>query len=153
MNVCELKSIFFSEVLNVTKRHTNSLNITFCPDVECLFDVYFEGFQVDLADKPWKLLTTSRSQLFVSERFGIPDFAMGFGQKFVIMTFRRPVKRIKAFNNFTQIVELKPIVADKFKCMSIGVESMVIDFITEHGSHYIDEYTVGDTVFQVYFII
>lgn len=133
----------------MTKNHTNLLNITFCPDLDCLFDVYFDGFQVDLTDKPWKLLTTSRSRHMVSERFGVPDMAMGFGQKFVIVSYRRPVKRIKTFDNFTQVAELKPTISDKFKCMSIGIESMVTDFITEHGSHYIDEYTLGDTIFQV----
>ncbi|XP_027838014.2 torso-like protein [Aphis gossypii] len=139
----------YAEVLNVTKNHTNLLNITFCPDLDCLFDVYFDGFQVDLADKPWKLLTTSRSRHMISERFGVPDIAMGFGQKFVIVSYKRPVKRIKTFDNFTQLAELKSSISEKFKCMSIGIESMVTDFITEHGSHYIDEYTLGDTVFQV----
>lgn len=136
-------------MLNVTKNHTNLLNITFCPDLDCLFDVYFNGFEVDLSDKPWKLLTTSRSRHMISERFGVPDIAMGFGQKFVIVSYRRPVKRIKTYDNFTQIAELKSSMAEKLKCLSIGIESMVTDFITDFGSHYIDEYIIGDTVFQV----
>jgi len=142
---------FFSEVLNVTKNHTNLLNITFCPDLDCLFDVYFDGYQVDLSDKPWKLLTTSKSLHTISERFGVPDIAIGLGQKFVIVSYRRPVKRIKTSDNFTQLAELKSSIAEKLKCISIGIESMVTDFITDFGSHYIDEYTVGDTVFQVIF--
>ncbi|XP_029341248.1 torso-like protein [Acyrthosiphon pisum] len=146
---CETLKKRISEVLNVTNNRTNLLNITFCPDLDCLFDVYFDGFRVDLTDKPWKLLTTSRSRHMVSERFGVPDIAMGFGQKFVIVSYRRPVKRIKTFDNFTQVAELKSRISDKFKCMSIGIESMVTDFIAEHGSHYIDEYTLGNTVFQV----
>lgn len=85
----------------------------------------------------------------VSERFGIPDIAMGFGRKFVIVTYRRPVKQIKAFDNFTESAEQKSTMAEKLKCMSIGIESMVTDFISEYGSHYIDEYTIGDTVYQV----
>lgn len=133
----------------MTKNHTNLLNITLCPDLDCLFDVYFNGFEVDLSDKPWKLLTTSRSRHLISERFGVPDIAMGFGQKFVIVSYRRPVKRIKTFDNFTEIAELKPAMAEKLKCLSIGIESMVTDFITDFGSHYIDEYIIGDTVFQV----
>jgi len=117
--------------------------------MDCLFDVYFEGFQVDLSDKPWKLLTTSRSRLLIAERFGIPDLVMKSEYKFVIVSYKRPVKRIKTFDNFTQIAELKSTMAEKLKCLSIGIESMVTDIITEYGSHYIDEYTVGDTVFQV----
>lgn len=85
----------------------------------------------------------------ISERFGLPEMAVGFGQKFVIVSYRRPVKRFKTYDNFTQLAELKPTLAEKLKCVSIGIESMVIDFITEYGSHYIDEYTIGDTVFQV----
>ncbi|VVC24571.1 Hypothetical protein CINCED_3A009444 [Cinara cedri] len=139
----------FTEILNVTKNHTNLLNITFCPDLDCLFDVYFDGFQVEFADKPWKLLTTSRSLHMISDRFGLPDMAMGFGQKFVIVSYRRPLKRIKTYDNFTQIAELKSTLVEKIKCISIGIESMVTDFIAEYGSHYIDEYTIGDTVFQV----
>lgn len=133
----------------MTKNHTNLLKITFCPDLDCLFNVYFDGFQVDLSDKPWKLLTTSRSRHVISERFGIPDIALGLGRNFVIVSYRRPVKRIKTFDNFTHAAQLKLSVAEKLKCMSVGIESMVTDFITEYGSHYIDEYTVGDTVFQV----
>lgn len=144
-----LTVLFFREIVNVTRNHTQLLNVTFCPDVDCLFDVYFEGFKVDLSDKPWKLLTTSRSQLLRSERFGVPDMAMGFGQKFVIVSYKRSVKQMKAFDNFTQKAELRSQMVEKLKCMSIGIESMVTDFITEYGSHYIDEYTVGDTVFQV----
>lgn len=85
----------------------------------------------------------------ITERFGLPEMAVGFGQKFVIVSYRRPVKRFKTYDNFTQLAELKPTLANKLKCVSIGIESMVIDFITEYGSHYIDEYTIGDTVFQV----
>lgn len=143
-------SFFFSEVFNVTKNHTDLLNITFCPDSDCLFDVYFDDFQVDFIDKPWKLLTiTSSNKHIISERFGIPDIAMGYGQKFVVVTYRRQVKRIKAFENFTQLAKLKPTISDKLKCMSIGIEPMVTDFIIEYGSHFIDEYTLGDIVYQV----
>lgn len=75
--------------------------------------------------------------------------AMALGQKFVIVSYKRPVKRVKMVGNLTQLAELKPTIIEKLKCTSIGIESMVTDFITEFGSHYIDEYTVGDSVFQV----
>lgn len=140
---------FSSEVFNLTKNHTNLFNLTFCPDLDCLFNVYFDGFQVELSDTPWKLLTTSRQSHFISERFGVPEMAMALGQKFVIVSYKRPVKRVKMVGNLTQLAELKPTIIEKLKCTSIGIESMVTDFITEFGSHYIDEYTVGDSVFQV----
>lgn len=59
------------------------------------------------------------------------------------------MKRFKTCDNFTQTAQLKSTVAEKLKCMTVGIESMVIDFVTEYGSHYIDEYVLGDTIFQV----
>lgn len=141
--------LFSSEVFNLSESHSNLLNLTFCPDLDCLFNVYFDGFHVELSDAPWKLLTTSRQSHFISERFGVPEMAMELGQKFVIVSYKRSVKRIKMIGNLTQLAELNPTMVEKLKCTSIGIESMVTDFITEFGSHYIDEYTVGDSVFQV----
>lgn len=147
--MCIAFFFFSSEVLNVTNNNANKLNITFCPDLYCLFDVYFDEFLVDLSEKPWKQLASSRLSHMISERFGLPEMGLVYGQQFVMISYRRPVRRFKTCDNFTQLAQLNLSVVEKLKCMTVGIESMVIDFVTEYGSHYIDGYTLGDTVFQV----
>ncbi|XP_050543472.1 torso-like protein [Daktulosphaira vitifoliae] len=138
-----------TEIVNVTNSN-KEVKLTFCPDLDTLFDSYFNGFQVDLSDKPWKLLTASWSTYTISERFGISDMALAPNYQFVVVSYRRPIKRFKSIQNLTQLVELKPSVSKKLKSISVGIESTVTNFVAEYGSHFVDEYTIGDTVFQVF---
>lgn len=123
-------------------------HMEFCDNVKQLLQAYFRDFSFERLDSPWKAFTASWSPEAIGRNLGINSSYVHQEHCYVLVRlsrFRENVKLTRIPNN----INLVDAVAREIDKIKIGDVPSVVSFIRKYGSHYIDSYVTGNSLYQV----
>lgn len=124
-------------------------HMEFCDTLKQLVQAYFRDFSFELLDQPWKAFTSSWSAETLARNLGINSSFVTKEHCYVLVRlsrFRDSVRlgRVPANDNVIDQVRLE---IDKIRS---GDVASVLMFIKKFGSHYIQSYVTGNSLYQVF---
>lgn len=146
----------------------------FCDNKQQLFQAYFREFKIEQMASPykafqagkWKKIMTLRFNLFkiiylkIISRAGwhseITAKKLGINSSYIIGDYSYVLVRVSRFRESAKLK--KPIAAnqaleasvnEKIKNVTVGNTVSVLQFIEKYGSHYINSYVTGNSLYQV----
>lgn len=123
----------------------DQFQIYFCDDLDDLKKHYFHDFQAEGVEEPYRMFTGSWRTPTTVKYFGISDAAVKSDSGFVLVKLVKP----KATLKIEGAPALKTDALTDFLKMRVGDKDSVENFVQNHGSHYIQSLTVGDSVYQI----
>lgn len=140
----------------------------FCDNKQQLFQAYFREFQIEEMSSPWKAFTDGWHAEITAKKLGINSSYIVGDYRFVELVLN--VHKIIYFlcinsyvlvrvSRFRERAKLqRPIapnqlieqgVLDKINNITVGDTVSVLQFIQKYGTHYINSYVTGNSLYQV----
>lgn len=140
----------------------------FCDNKQQLFKAYFREFQIEEMSSPWKAFTDGWHAEITAKKLGINSSYIVGDYRFVELVLK--VHKIIYFlcinsyvlvrvSRFRERAKLqRPIapnqlieqgVLDKINNITVGDTVSVLQFIQKYGTHYINSYVTGNSLYQV----
>ncbi|CAH0560307.1 unnamed protein product [Brassicogethes aeneus] len=127
-----------------------NFHMEFCDNSNQLLQAYFRDFQFQGLDKPWKAFTGSWTPETIARNLGInSSFITSDSYCFVLVRlsrYREGVKLTRVPNN----INLADVVAREIDNMQVGDVGSVVTFIKKYGSHFINSFVTGNSIYQVF---
>lgn len=120
----------------------------FCDNLDQLLQAYFRNFSFEKLVKPWKAFTASWSPEIIARNLGINSSFVHGDYCYVLVRlsrFRDNVSLSRLPNN----VRLDETVAEEIDNIIVGDAHSVLMFIQKFGTHYIDSFVTGNSLYQV----
>lgn len=124
-------------------------HMEFCDNIKQLVQAYFREFEFERLDKPWRAFTGSWAKETIARNLGINSSFVHKEHCYVLVRlsrFRESVKLTRIPNN----INLSEVVAREIDNIKVGDVASVLMFIKKYGSHYIDSYSTGNSIYQVF---
>ncbi|KAJ8913333.1 hypothetical protein NQ315_013304 [Exocentrus adspersus] len=121
----------------------------FCDNVGQLLQAYFRDFSFEKLDKPWRAFASSWTPETLARNLGINSSFVIKDHCYVLVRlsrFRETVEIDKIPNN----IHLADVVAKEIDNVQRGDVASVLMFIRKYGSHYIQSYVTGNSLYQVF---
>lgn len=144
-------------------------HMEFCDNKQQLFQAYFREFQIEEMNSPWKAFTDGWHAEITAKKLGInSSYIVGDYRYFCYLidvfllanveqlinsyvlvrvsrfrekaTLQRPI----APNQF-----IEPDALNKINNITVGDTVSVLQFIQKYGTHYINSYVTGNSLYQV----
>lgn len=123
-------------------------HMEFCDNLDQLLQAYFRNFSFEKLVKPWKAFTASWSPEIIARNLGINSSFVHGDYCYVLVRlsrFRDNVSLSRLPNN----VRLDETVAEEIDNIKVGDAHSVLMFIQKFGTHYIDSFVTGNSLYQV----
>lgn len=123
-------------------------HMEFCDNLRQLLQAYFRDFHFEKLDQPWRTFTGSWSPEVIARHMGINSSFVMKEHSYVLVRlsrFRESVKLSRLPNN----VNLTKMVREEIDNIKVGDFESVVTFIRKFGSHYINSYVTGNSLYQV----
>lgn len=126
-------------------------HMEFCDNTQQLLQAYFRDFRIERLDHPWHAFTASWSPNIIARNLGIePNFAVG-DHCYVLVRVARHQEAVSIADTITpEKIQLQEAVAKQVNDVKIGDENSVGEFIRSFGSHYVNSYITGNSLYQVF---
>ncbi|XP_050507431.1 torso-like protein [Diabrotica virgifera virgifera] len=124
-------------------------HMEFCDNVGQLVQAYFRDFTFEKLDQPWKAFTSSWTTETIGRNLGINGSFIAKEHCYVLVRlsrFRDVVKLQRLPNNVFVLDQA----AKEIDNIKIGDVNSVLTFIKKYGSHYINSYVTGNSLYQVF---
>nr|AGL93953.1 torso-like protein [Oncopeltus fasciatus] len=138
--------------LKEPKSHIHAeFNLELCDNLDQLFQAYFREFVIEGMDESWRAFTSSWSVRTIAQNFGIDVRYVTSPRSYILVrAFRK--RKCKTLINPLEGTTALPLthvkaLADK---VTVGNKESVLKFIKTYGSHYIESYATGDSLYQVF---
>lgn len=125
-------------------------HMEFCDNIKQLLQAYFRDFNFEKLDKPWRAFSGSWGPETIARNLGINSSFVYKDHCYVLVRlsrFRDSVQLTRIPNN----INLVDVVAREIDNIRVGNVTSVLMFIRKYGSHYIDSYVTGNSLYQVIF--
>ncbi|CAH1124284.1 unnamed protein product [Ceutorhynchus assimilis] len=124
-------------------------HMEFCDTLKQLVQAYFRDFNFESLDQPWRAFTSSWSPETLARNLGINSSFVAKDHCYVLVRlsrFRESAKlgRTPSGDNVVDLVQ------DEIANIEVGNVSSVLMFIKKFGSHYIQSYVTGNSLYQVF---
>lgn len=123
----------------------------FCDDKKQLFQAYFREFRIEQMSSPWKAFTDGWHPEIVSKKLGINSSYIIGDYSYVLVRVSRFRESAKLRKPIAANQAIDPAVLLKMKDINVGDTVSVYQFIDKFGSHYINSYVLGNSLYQVMF--
>ncbi|XP_016982030.1 torso-like protein [Drosophila rhopaloa] len=125
-------------------------HMEFCENRRQLFQAYFRDFTIERLDKPWEAFSGGWFPDNAAKKLGInASFLVGDYSYVLVRVVRfRETGRLK-----TEIPAHQPLEPDVISGMDrikIGNITSAVRFMEEVGTHYVNSYTTGNSLYQVF---
>ncbi|KAL1506731.1 hypothetical protein ABEB36_006038 [Hypothenemus hampei] len=123
-------------------------HMEFCDTLKQLVQAYFRDFNFELLDQPWKAFTSSWSVETLARNLGINSTYLGGDHCYVLVRlsrFRDSVRLDRTPGNDNVVNSVR----EEIDNIKLGDEASVLMFIKKFGSHYIQSYVTGNSLYQV----
>lgn len=138
----------------------------FCDNKQQLFQAYFREFQIEEMNSPWKAFTDGWHAEITAKKLGInSSYIVGdyryykpyllnqllmFLLSYVLVRVSRFRERARLQRLITPNQLLQPDVLAKVNNITVGDTVSVLQFIQKYGTHYINKYVTGNSLYQVW---
>ncbi|BFF91408.1 torso-like protein [Drosophila madeirensis] len=125
-------------------------HMEFCDNRRQLFQAYFRDFTVERMDKPWEAFTGGWFPDNAAKKLGInTSFIQGDYSYVLVRVVRfRETGKLNADIPIDQ--QLEPEVKARMDQLEIGNLTSAVRFIESVGTHYVNSYTTGNSLYQVF---
>ncbi|XP_026318128.1 torso-like protein [Hyposmocoma kahamanoa] len=137
-----------SEEFSESSYNTMDFNILLCESFEDLLTSYFQDFRIEGADKPWKAFMGDWIMDEIMRAYGIEYDGKPNSCCYVLVKMNKVNRTVKV-GNLTDIA-IKDYVNKAIENLNISDASAVRKFMKSYGTHYIDSYVTGDSIYQVF---
>ncbi|XP_066146592.1 torso-like protein [Euwallacea fornicatus] len=124
-------------------------HMEFCDTLKQLVQAYFRDFNFELLDQPWKAFTSSWSAETLARNLGINATFVTKDHCYVLVRlsrFRDSVRLGRVPESYNVVEPVK----DEIDKIQKGDAASVLQFIKKFGSHYIQSYVTGNSLYQVF---
>ncbi|XP_050297969.1 torso-like protein [Anthonomus grandis grandis] len=124
-------------------------HMEFCDNLKQLVQAYFRDFSFELLEQPWKAFTSSWSAETLARNLGVTS-------GFVTKDFCYVLVRLSRFWDSAKLgrsprsVNVVDIVKEEIDGIKVGDAASVLLFMKKYGSHYIQSYVTGNSLYQVF---
>ncbi|EDW97903.1 torso-like protein [Drosophila yakuba] len=125
-------------------------HMEFCENRRQLFQAYFRDFSIEQMDKPWEAFTGGWFPDNAAKKLGInTSFIQGDYSYVLVRVVRfRETGRLNAEIPVHQ--PLEPDVRSRMDQLQIGNITSAVRFMEDVGTHYVNSYTTGNSLYQVF---
>ncbi|KAH9634331.1 hypothetical protein HF086_011591 [Spodoptera exigua] len=139
---------------NVTSKESRSdaegvtsMELMLCETFEDLLDAYFKNFKIEGTNKPWKAFMGDWIHDEIMRTFGI-EYDLKPDCCFVLVKLTKINKTVELGN--LQNVAVKDYVMRAIEDLNVTNTADVRKFMKSYGTHYIDSYSTGNIIYQVF---
>lgn len=124
-------------------------HMEFCDNRRQLFQAYFRDFTIERLEYPWQAFSGGWQQEIAARKLGINSSFIKGDYSYVLI-------RVSRFRETARLV--KPIPANqllyedvsaKIQNMTPGDSASAVQFMNTYGTHYINSYVTGNSLYQV----
>ncbi|KAH8251716.1 hypothetical protein KR038_005357 [Drosophila bunnanda] len=125
-------------------------HMEFCENRRQLYQAYFRDFSIERMDKPWEAFTGGWFPDNAAKKLGInTSFIQGDYSYVLVRVVRfRETGRLNAEIPVHQ--QLEPDVRSRMEQLEIGNITSAVRFMDAVGTHYVNSYTTGNSLYQVF---
>lgn len=123
-------------------------HMEFCDNKRQLLQAYFRDFNFEKLGQPWRTFTGSWSAETIAKHMGINGSFVQREFSYILVRLSRFRESVK-LSRLPLSVNLTDLVAKEIDNVKIGNFSSVMTFIKKFGSHYINSYVTGNSLYQV----
>lgn len=137
---------------NVPGIFHGDFHMEFCDNRRQLFQAYFRDFTIERLDKPWEAFTGGWFPDIAAKKLGInTSFIQGDYSYVLVRVVRfRETGKLKTEIPLNQTLEAD--VRERMSQLKVGNVTGAVKFMESIGTHYINSYTTGNSLYQVSFI-
>ncbi|KAG6440353.1 hypothetical protein O3G_MSEX001185 [Manduca sexta] len=125
------------------------MEVLLCETFEDLLNVYFQNFKIEGTDKPWKAFMGDWIPDEIMRTFGIEYDANPENCCYVLVKLTKKHKTVEVKENLRGAV-VKDYVAMAVNELNVSDASEVRRFMKSYGTHYIESYITGNSIYQVF---
>ncbi|KAJ6639127.1 Torso-like protein, partial [Pseudolycoriella hygida] len=125
-------------------------HMEFCDNRKQLFQAYFRDFTIERLDNPWQAFTGGWHLEVAARKLGI-------NSSFIKGDFCYVLVRVSRFRETGRLSRPIPPnqllyedVSARIRNMTIGDTTSTVQFMNSFGTHYIDSYVTGNSLYQVF---
>lgn len=135
---------------NVPGIFHGDFHMEFCDNRRQLYQAYFRDFTIERLDKPWEAFTAGWHADIAAKKLGInTSFVRGDYSYVLVRVVRfRETGKLKVDTPPNQSLESD--VAHRVQSLKIGNITSAVKFMESFGTHYINSYTTGNSLYQVF---
>lgn len=124
----------------------------FCDTLKQLVQAYFRDFNFEMLDQPWKAFTSSWSAETLARNLGINSSFVAKDHCYVLVRLSRFRDSVK-LGRTPDSDNVMDLVKNEIDNIKVGDVASVLTFIKKYGSHYIQSYVTGNSLYQVRLIL
>ncbi|CAH0719161.1 unnamed protein product, partial [Brenthis ino] len=124
------------------------MNILLCETFEDLLTTYFQNFNIEGTEKPWKAFLGDWIHDEIMRTFGIEFDFKPDNCCYVLVKLSKVHKSVQM--DSTKDVRVKAYVQREIDRLNASDTTSVRRFMKSYGTHYIDSYVTGNFIYQVF---
>ncbi|XP_055904550.1 torso-like protein [Eupeodes corollae] len=135
---------------NVPGIFHGDFHMEFCDNRRQLYQAYFRDFTIERLDKPWEAFTAGWHADVAAKKLGINTSFIRGDYSYVLVRVVRFRETGKLKTDIPPNQSLQPDVAHRIQTLKIGNLTSAVKFMESFGTHYINSYTTGNSLYQVF---
>lgn len=125
-------------------------HMEFCDNRRQLYQAYFRDFTIERLDKPWEAFTGGWHADLAAKKLGInTSFIKGSDYSYVLVRVARFRESGKLKKPIPPNQVLENDVSEKIREIKLGNTTAAVQFMNMYGTHYINSYITGNSLYQV----
>lgn len=122
----------------------------FCDNKRQLFQAYFRDFTIERLEYPWQAFTGGWQAEVAARKLGINSSFIKGDYCYVLVRVSRYRETARLTKPIPPNQVLYDDVSSHIHSMTPGNSTETIQFMTNFGTHYINSYVTGNSLYQVY---
>lgn len=127
-------------------------HMEFCDNRRQLYQAYFRDFTIERLDRPWEAFTGGWFPDNAAKKLGINTSFIQGDYSYVLVRVVRFRETGKFKSEFPNNLTLENDVRERINEIVTGNVTTAVKFFENVGTHYINSYTTGNSLYQVRFI-
>lgn len=124
-------------------------HMEFCDNKRQLFQAYFRDFNVERLEFPWQAFTGGWQNEVIARKIGVESSFLKGDYSYVLVR----VSRFRESAHLTRPIpsnqQLYDDVSLRIQNITPGDTTSTVQFMNNYGTHYINSYVTGNSLFQV----
>lgn len=121
----------------------------FCDNRRQLYQAYFRDFTIEKLDRPWKAFTGGWHPEIAARKLGINASFIHGEYYYVLVRVSRFHESAKLKKPIPTNQVLESEVSGRMRNITPGDTTAAVQFMNTFGTHYINAYTTGNSLYQV----
>uniref|UniRef100_A0A1L8DNX8 Putative conserved secreted protein n=3 Tax=Nyssomyia neivai TaxID=330878 RepID=A0A1L8DNX8_9DIPT len=125
-------------------------HMEFCDNKRQLFQAYFRDFTIERLDRPWRAFTGGWHPDIAARKLGINSSFIHGDYCYVLIRVSRFRESARLRKPIPQNQVLDPEISEQIPSVTPGDTTAAVQFMNKFGTHYINSYVTGNSLYQVF---